>query len=502
MKITPARIVSVLAAFSLGAQAQTSLNSGGENGSLPDASLPESGSPAAASRKAFEEGKHEEAVKLAEPLAEKGDPDALYLMGFAHETGRGAPLSLEKAQEYYRKGMAKGHADSAYRLSFILLSSQDETSRLEAQAILEKQAAKDPAVSGRILGEAFLLGRFSGEPDPDNALKWWKSAAEAGDVASMLFIARFYDGQMGFAERKDPAAAIEFFEKAAEKGNTGAMVAAGSRLLYGNEASRNEKRGLEFIDKAIAAKDGSAYFALGMWQETVKEDLTAALAEYERGKDAGQPDSMIRAAEYYLEGKGTEKDVPRAVSILEKAAGDGNAQAHLMLAANILQSEKPDTISGYQHLLAASNAGMASAQNELGLFYLSGGLGMADTSAAVSWFSRAAQSNFAAAQNNLGALHERGSGVEQNYEKAAQLYALAARQGHPSATLALARFQAAGAAMEINRPRAWALAKIAEDRGESNAAEFITTLEKDLSEDQLAEAKKELDAMTSEKETE
>ncbi len=62
------------------------------------------GSPAEAARKAFEEGSHMEAVELALPLAEKGDPEAIYLLGFAYETGRGAEKSLKTAEKYYRQG--------------------------------------------------------------------------------------------------------------------------------------------------------------------------------------------------------------------------------------------------------------------------------------------------------------------------------------------------------------------------------------------------------------
>ena len=505
MKHSIAQIFSVITYLSLPAFAAVSLDGKDESSVMmpADSALQETsstaavGSPAEAARKAFEKGDHQEAVKLAQPLAEKGDPDANYLLGFAYETGQGVGRSAENAEKHYRQGLAKGHADSAYRLAFILMSSKDEASLKEAKTILENQAVSDPAIAGRILGEAYLLGRFTAKPDSDTAVSWWKKAADAADVPSMLFLARFYDGQMGFADKADAKLSLQYFEKAANAGNSGAMVDLGARLLYGAEAERNEKRGLDFLNKAIEAKDATAYLALGTWQETIKKDPKAALAEFERGKDAGQPDSMIRAANYYLEGKGTEKDVSRGISILEKAAEGGNAQAHFILAARILQSEKPDVLAGYKHLLAASNGGLAAAQNELGLIYVSGSLGAEDVSAAASWFTRAAQAGYAAAQNNLAALHERGTGVEQSYEKAAQLYALAAQQGHAAATLALARFHAAGAATEIDRPRAWALAKIAEDRGETNAAKFIATLEKEFSEEQLAEAKKELARITS-----
>ena len=498
IRVTPLLIacsISALGAVSLDGADEKTIFSDSDPALKDGAQTAKKGSPVEAARKAFENGDHLEAVKLARPLAEKGDTDAIYLLGFAHETGRGVERSVEKAEEYYRKANEKKHADSAYCLAFLLMGTKDETSILEAQAILEKQAIADPAIAGRILGEAFLQGQFTGKPDAGKAVSWWEKAAADGDVTSMLFLARFYDGQMGFPEKADPASALAYFEKAAEAGNTGAMVTVGSRLLLGDEKSRDEKRGLAILEKAIAAGDNSGYFARGTWQEQVKKDSKAALAEFERGKDAGQPDSMIRAAEYHISGKGTEKDIERGVAILETAAEGGSSQAHLMLAANALQAEKPNAAKGYQHLVAAANGGMAAAQNELGLFYLSGGLGIADVSAAVSWFGRAAQSNYAASQNNLGALHEKGTGVDQSFEKAAQLYAMAAQQGHAGATLSLARFHAAGAATKMDRPRAWALAKIAEERGEPNAEKFIETLEKELSKEQLVEAKAELDLM-------
>ena len=49
--------------------------------------------PAKEAMKAFQEGRHAKAVELAKPLADQGNAEALYLMGFAHETGRGIEAS-------------------------------------------------------------------------------------------------------------------------------------------------------------------------------------------------------------------------------------------------------------------------------------------------------------------------------------------------------------------------------------------------------------------------
>lgn len=449
-------------------------------------------SPAFAAYAAFEKGEHAKAVELAKPLAEKGDKDAIYLMGFAYENGQGVEASRDKALEYYRKGQAKNHPDSIYRLAGILLSSGQGDQAQEGRETLEKHAATDPTVAGRILGEAFLLGRLTPEPAPETAVKWWLKAANAGDVPSMLLLGRLYDGQFGQTPLVNAKTAYDYFLKAAEKGDPSAMVAVGIRLLKSDAVAADEKKGIEWLNKAIEAKNYAGWLALGDYQANIKEDPKAALAFFDKGAEAGHADCMLRAASFYMEGKGTKKDEERAVELLQKSAEAGNAQAHLFLASTIMATEKPDIGKAYGHLLTAANSGMPLAQNELGLFYLSGKMGVADISAAISWFGRAAQAGLAAAQNNLGALHERGAGVPQSYENAAKLYTLAAQQGNPSATLAIARFNAGGAAMPVNKPLGWALASIALEAGEKTAEVVIKDIEKNMTKEELAKAKEEL----------
>jgi TPR repeat protein len=125
-------------------------------------------------------------------------------------------------------------------------------------------------------------------------------------------------------------------------------------------------------------------------------------------------------------------------------------------------------------------------------------MGVADISAALSWFGRAAQAGLPAAQNNLGALHERGAGVQQSYENAAKLYTMAAQQGNPSGMLALARFNAVGAAMPVNKPSAWALAQLASEAGEKAAADVIKDIEKNMTKEELAKGKEELERIKAE----
>jgi len=465
----------------------------------PAAALPaDTDSPAKEALEAFSAGRHAKAVELAKPLAEAGNADALYLMGYAHESGQGAEASRDQALAFYRKAADAKHLDASYRMAFILLASEDEKEREQARESLETAARSDVAVAGRILGEAYLLGRLTPTADPDKAVFWWQRAADAGDIPSILLLARFYDGQFGFPELRDLPKALENFGKAAGMGNAGSMAALGSRLLNGEPEIRDEEKGREWLKKAIEAKEYSAHLALGDYEENVNKDLKAALAEYERGKDAGQVDCMLRVAAFHMEGKGVEKDLKRGLNILEQAAKAGSPMAHFQIAAHMLTAEEPDLIAGYAHLVTAANSNLVDAQNELGLFYLSNRMEATDPTAGVAWLTRAAKNGHPGAQHNLGTIYENGlGGIDRNPGNAGELYSLAANQGHGPATLALARMHRDGIGTEKDPVKAWALATLAEERGAEEAAEILKSIATALTEQQRVAAVKYLNDLKS-----
>jgi len=492
MRLRPFLSVLLISAFSPSLYAATSIDT-------KDSAIlsPMESGPMKEATDAFKAGEVKKAVDIAKPLADKGNPDALYLMGFAHESGKGAEASRDKALEYYRKAADLKQRDARYRLSFILLASEKKEEREEALKTLENAAKDDPTVAGRILGEAYLRGLVGEKPDADKAISWWQSAAEAGDKPSWVLLGSFYEGQFGFPEKKDFKKSIASFQKAAEAGDAGAMASLGSRLLSGDKSIQNEKEARKWLQKAIDEKQYAAYLVLGDYEENVKKDLKAALAQYEKGKDVGQVDCILRSADFYIEGKGTEKDLQRGLSLLEKAAEAGSGPANYRLAVYNLNQEKPDIKKGYSFLVAAANTGMGEAQNELGLLYLGGKLGVADVPAGVAWLTLGAKSGNPQAQNNLGLLYERGAGVEQNFANAGQLYSLSANKGNGPATYSLARLFATGSGTKADLVKAWAYATLGGERGVEDSKKLAADLAAKLDEKQLAAAKKALEDIKS-----
>jgi TPR repeat protein len=83
--------------------------------------------------------------------------------------------------------------------------------------------------------------------------------------------------------------------------------------------------------------------------------------------------------------------------------------------------------------VAAAKRGDATAQFNLGCWYLKGDGVLQDYSEALNWFRKAAEQGNAPAQCNLGWMYDTGKGVQQNYTEAYKWYNLAAAQGETNA---------------------------------------------------------------------
>lgn len=462
-----------------------------------------------AAHKAYNEGRHAEAIKIAKPLADKGNGDALFLMGFAHENGHGLEASSEKALDYYTKARKNGQRDATYRLSMIYLNAEDKEERNRGLEILKEAAANDPASAGRILGEVYIQGMIDGKPNFDQAVFWWTKASDADDIPSIHGLARLYDATQDFPDKADPQKALALYQKAVSLGDRSAMVAAGSRLLNGSEKIRNIAEGKAMLQRAIEEKQFDAYLALGDYEESVKKDFKAARKQYELGGANQQIDCALRAAEFYFEGKGhTEKSEVKGTEWLRKAAATGNPFGNYRYAAKLLEAPNPDKRKpaekvdaarrAYDHLLHAAIGGIPQAQNEMGLFYLSGAMGVADPSAAAGWFQRAAQSGNVIAMNNLATLYEKGYGVMQNFTQAGQLFEASARLGNPQAATAVARLLASGIGVKKNIPQALAWAYIADQWGDTEAKRILADISTLASSMDLEEGKKILETLRGE----
>lgn len=106
---------------------------------------------------AWTQGDYVKAVNDWRPLANAGDADAQFNLGQAYKLGRGVPVDVPIALEWFRKASEQGHlrAEDNYGL---LLFQQNR--REEALPYIRKSAERGEARSQYILGTALFNGEF------------------------------------------------------------------------------------------------------------------------------------------------------------------------------------------------------------------------------------------------------------------------------------------------------------------------------------------------------
>lgn len=104
---------------------------------------------------AWQAGNHEEAVRQWRPLADRGDADAQYNLAQAYKLGRGVPLNMTLAEQWYERAARQGHEQAGANLGLILFQNGR---RREAMPYIERAANGGDPRAQYVLGTALFNG--------------------------------------------------------------------------------------------------------------------------------------------------------------------------------------------------------------------------------------------------------------------------------------------------------------------------------------------------------
>lgn len=204
----------------------------------------------------------------------------------------------------------------------------------------------------------------------------------------------------------------------------------------------------------------------------------------------GDPHAQVNLAVASLAGWGTAANSGAALYWLDEAARQAYPLAYFDLGI-VYQNGcgvRQDYSEAARYFQRGADLGDASSQMNLGYFY-DQGLGVArDRKQAAVWYRKAAESGVAQAQFNLADLYLRGEGVSPDQAMAFTWFQKAALQGDTEAQIMLGLMcaQGRGTAQDLLAAYMWLSA--AGLRGDSRAASHLASLERQLSEAQIAEA--------------
>ncbi len=143
---------------------------------------------------------------------------------------------------------------------------------------LEKHAVSGDPVAQYLLGRAYADGKGVGK-SIDDAIKWYRLAAEQGDTPSLDMLGALYFSGDGVA--KDIRQARQFFQRSAELGSAIGAYSIGYMFFHGHGVEKDSKEAFRwFLQSANGGHGASQYqVALQYWNgEGVEKNLTEAYA--------------------------------------------------------------------------------------------------------------------------------------------------------------------------------------------------------------------------------
>jgi len=208
-------------------------------------------------------------------------------------------------------------------------------------------------------------------------------------------------------------------------------------LREGFGCERNEVKAAKYFERAAKAgyEPANAYLRLLatkapiLTSDAAQNEEKAKEAERLRERaNAGDPDAAYRLGDFYLTGRGVERDVEKALEFFKRAADRRRVDAIFSVAQCYLFVLDEPT-KAIPWLKKAADLGRAEAMNDLGVCYDVGRGVESSADVAFAWFKKAAEFGNADAMFNLGVHYERGIGAEKSAAQAARWYRVAADYG-------------------------------------------------------------------------
>jgi hypothetical protein len=179
--------------------------------------MPREGARSASYKEMYEQAKtgNQEVVARIRGLAQQGDVEAQFMLGFLYRDGQGVTKNPEEATHWFRQAGDAGHGFAYEQLGIMLYTGRDvEKNFPEALRLFRLAADKGGIMSMNYIGVMHDKGEGVAI-NYQEALSWYRRAADKGDRWSMYNIGRLYELGRGVVRNRDEA--IGWYRRAAER---------------------------------------------------------------------------------------------------------------------------------------------------------------------------------------------------------------------------------------------------------------------------------------------
>ena len=221
--------------------------------------------PADPGSTAFNNGDYGGALKIWQPKADAGDPDAMTNIGVLYQYGLGIPRSMQKAAEMYEKAAQLGFVTAQYDLANLYYDGTGV------------------------------------DRDRKQAARWYTAAAQGGHAKAQYYLAQMYENGEGV--EGDQGTALQWYQKASDQGLPEAQYTLGNKLINGNNVEADPSKGSDLVLKAAEQKYVLAQILMGQlyWRgKVVPQNLIEGYVWASQAQDnAKLPRDKKRAADLF-----------------------------------------------------------------------------------------------------------------------------------------------------------------------------------------------------------
>jgi uncharacterized protein len=132
---------------------------------------------------AWRRGEYTTAYRLWRPIADEGDPDAQFYLGFMSEYGQGGPQNSMEAVKWYRKAADQQHAVAQFSLG-VMYANGEGVPRSDTEAAQWYRLAADQGLGSAQFDLGTLYARGRGVPE-DHVLAYMWLDLVASELAPL-----------------------------------------------------------------------------------------------------------------------------------------------------------------------------------------------------------------------------------------------------------------------------------------------------------------------------
>src|SRR3972149_9665269 len=275
---------------------------------------------------AYKKGDFAAANKKFCQLAEPGDADAQFNLGFMYYRGEGAPRDFKEAAKWFQKAAEQGFTAGQNRIGLMYEKGKGVP---QDYRVMPTPINPDEVVWDDDEAELAELNKTDVEVDADKkeAVKWFLESADQGSANVRYVLGlMYYEGYQNVPQ--DYKEAANWYRKAAEQGKAEAQYNLGLMYYKGEGVAQDYKEAVRWWRKAAEQGHAGAQNNLGNSYhegEGVPQDYKEAVKWYRKAAEQGNADAQFSLGSMYFEGKGVPQDDVLAYMWFNISAYNGNS---------------------------------------------------------------------------------------------------------------------------------------------------------------------------------